>query len=62
MSLKGKIFRGCLVLQYCSFFGLIGYGVYDSDVFNSRLLLPITLLGVACAINTLALVEGRAPH
>jgi len=53
-------------MQYISFFGLISLGLYQSDAFDSRLLLPITLLGVACMINTLALFgRGRGtrlPH
>ena len=57
MTIKAKIFRICLVLEFLSFFGLIADGIYESDAFNPRLLLPITLLGVACAINTWALLE-----
>jgi hypothetical protein len=57
MTIKAKIFRICLVLQYVSFFGLISTGIYESDAFDPRLLLPITLLGVACGINTWAVLE-----
>ena len=57
MTIRAKIFRICLVLQYLSFFGLIAGGIYASDAFNPRLLLPITLLGIACGINTWALLE-----
>ena len=57
MTIKAKIFRICLLLQYLSFFGLIAYGIYDSDAFNPRLLFPITLMGIACGINTWALLE-----
>jgi len=64
MTIKAKIFRICLVLQYLSFFGLIAIGIYESDAFDSRLLLPITLLGIACGINTWALLErpGGVPE
>lgn len=57
MTIKGTIFRACLVLEYLSFFGLIAIGLYQADAFNPRLLLPITLLGVACGINTWAVLE-----
>ncbi len=59
MTTKAKIFRFCLVLQFCGFFGLIGMGVYENDAFDARLLFPITLLGVACAINSIALLDNR---
>ena len=57
MTIRAKIFRFFLVLQYVSFFGLIAFGIYQSDAFDPRLLIPITILGVACAINTWALLE-----
>lgn len=57
MTIRAKIFRICLGLQYCSFFGLIAFGIFQSDAFNPRLLFPITILGVACGINTWALLE-----
>lgn len=57
MTIRAKIFRICLGLQYLSFFGLIAFGIYQSDAFNPRLLVPITILGVACAINTWALLD-----
>ena len=57
MTIKAKIFRTCLVLEFLSFFGLIADGIYESDAFNPRLLVPITLLGVACGINTWAILE-----
>jgi hypothetical protein len=56
MTIRAKIFRICLVLQYLSFFGLIAVGIYESDAFDARLLLPITLLGIACGINTWAVL------
>jgi len=59
MTTRAKIFRLFLVLQFCGFFGLIGLGVYQDDAFDSRLLFPITLLGVACGINTIALLDNR---
>jgi len=57
MTIRSRLFGFCLVLQYCSFFGLIAFGIYQSDAFDSRLLFPITLMGVACGINTWALLE-----
>jgi len=57
MMTRASIFRICVGLQYFSFFGLIVFGIYRSDAFDPRLLVPITILGVACAINTWALLE-----
>jgi hypothetical protein len=59
--MRAKIFRIFLALQYGAFFGLIGFGIYDSDTFNPKLLLPLTVIGVAAGINTMALFEDRAP-
>ena len=57
MTIKARIFRICLVLEYLAFIGLIAGGIYESDAFNPRLLLPITLLGVVCAINTWGVLD-----
>ena len=57
MTIKASFFRICLVLEYLAFFGLIAGGIYQSDAFNPRLLLPITLLGVACGINTWGMLD-----
>lgn len=57
MTMKAKIFRICLALEYLAFVGLIVGGIYQSDAFNSRLLVPITLLGIACAINTWGMLD-----
>jgi hypothetical protein len=57
MTIKARIFRVCLVLEYMAFIGLILVGIYESDAFNPRLLLPITLLGVACGINTWGVLD-----
>jgi len=59
MTTRAKIFRFFLVLQFCGFFGLIALGVYQDDAFDARLLIPITILGVACGINTFALLDNR---
>jgi hypothetical protein len=59
--MRAKIFRIFLVLQYLAFFGLIVYGIYEADSFNPKLLFPITIMGVAAGINTMALLENRAP-
>jgi hypothetical protein len=57
MTVKARIFRVCLVLEYLAFLGLIVGGIYQSDAFNPHLLLPVTLLGVACAINTWGMLD-----
>jgi hypothetical protein len=57
MTIRAKISRIGLALQYCTFFGLIAFGILHSDAFNPRLLFPITILGVACGFNTWALME-----
>jgi hypothetical protein len=53
--MRARIFVIGVVVQYCAFFGLIADGIYQSDTFDRRLLLLITLLGVTCCLSTLAL-------
>jgi hypothetical protein len=57
MTTKAKIFRVCVGLEYLTFIGLIVEGILESDAFNPRLLIPITLIGIGCAINTWGILE-----
>jgi hypothetical protein len=57
MTTRSKIFRAFLGLEYLGFFGLILLGVSEADTFNTRLLVPITVLGISCCIGSLALLN-----